>query len=181
MIVIIIAGFIVILLWMLFLVVSIFWIFCKSLKLQIMFWSKSWDTYFYAGCTHAVFFLSHEQKLIRSRSHFDCIQFDDIPDVLRPTSNSPVSLAGLSGSSQPRFRLAPGFPRRWVEDERHGGPRGGRDTTADGKISAKCCSFSAVSATIFARKYAFCSFFQNLPDYQAEIFKVCQNFANFAT
>ena len=31
-----------------------------------------------------------------------------------------------------------------------------------GKISAKCCSFSAVSAPIFARKYAFCSIFQNL-------------------
>ena len=40
-----------------------------------------------------------------------------------------------------------------------------------GKISAKCCSFSAVSAPIFARKYAFCSIFQNLPDFQAEILK----------
>ena len=30
-----------------------------------------------------------------------------------------------------------------------------------GKISAKCCSFSAVSAPIFARKCAFCSIFQN--------------------
>ena len=50
-----------------------------------------------------------------------------------------------------------------------------------GKISAKCCSFSAVSAPIFARKYAFDSIFQNLPDSQAEIFKICQNFANFAT
>ena len=50
-----------------------------------------------------------------------------------------------------------------------------------GKISAKCCSFSAVSAPIFARKYAFCSIFQNLPDYQAEIFEIQQIFANFAT
>ena len=41
-----------------------------------------------------------------------------------------------------------------------------------GKISAKCCSFSAVSAPIFARKYAFCSIFQNLPDSQAEIFEI---------
>ena len=47
-----------------------------------------------------------------------------------------------------------------------------------GKISAKCCSFSAVSAPIFARKYAFCSIFQNLPDYQAEIFEIWKNFAN---
>ena len=41
-----------------------------------------------------------------------------------------------------------------------------------GKISAKCCSLSAVSAPIFARKYAFCSIFQNLPDSQAEIFEI---------
>ena len=41
-----------------------------------------------------------------------------------------------------------------------------------GKISAKCCSFSAVPAPIFARKYAFCSIFQNLPDSQAEIFEI---------
>ena len=41
-----------------------------------------------------------------------------------------------------------------------------------GKISAKCCSFSAVSAPIFARKYAFDSIFQNLPDSQAEVFEI---------
>ena len=40
---------------------------------------------------------------------------------------------------------------------------------------------SAVSAPIFARKYAFCSIFQNLPDYQAEFFEIWQYFANFAT
>ena len=42
---------------------------------------------------------------------------------------------------------------------------------------AKFRSFSAVSAPIFARIYAFCSIFQNLPDYRAEIW---QFFANFA-
>merc|ERR1719359_1653503 len=42
-----------------------------------------------------------------------------------------------------------------------------RNLPVFGKISAKCCSFSAVSAPIFARKYAFCRIFQN--------------FANFAT
>ena len=46
-----------------------------------------------------------------------------------------------------------------------------RQRASVGKISAKCWSFSAVSAPIFARKYAFCSIFQNLPDYQAEILK----------
>ena len=45
----------------------------------------------------------------------------------------------------------------------------------------KCCSFSAVSAPIFAGKYAFCSIFQNLPDYPAENFEIWQYFANFAT
>ena len=35
-------------------------------------------------------------------------------------------------------------------------------------------SFSAVSKRNFAGKYAFCSIFQNLPDYQAEIFEIWQ-------
>ena len=57
---------------------------------------------------------------------------------------------------------------------RRGGARGRRrrQRASVGKISAKCCSFSAVSAPIFARKYAFDSIFQNLPDYQAEIFEI---------
>ena len=46
---------------------------------------------------------------------------------------------------------------------------------------AKCYSFSEVSAPIFASKYAFCSIFQNLPDYLAEFFYIWQHFANFAT
>ena len=53
------------------------------------------------------------------------------------------------------------------------GPRRRRRQRASvGKISAKCCSFSAVSAPNFARKYAFCSIFQNLPDSQAEFFEI---------
>ena len=48
-------------------------------------------------------------------------------------------------------------------------------------ISANFRSFSAVSAPIFARKYAFCSIFQNLPDFHTEIFEIWQNSANFAT
>ena len=43
-----------------------------------------------------------------------------------------------------------------------------------GKISAKCCSFSVVSAPIFTSKYAFCSIFQNLPEYLADIFEIWQ-------
>ena len=35
-----------------------------------------------------------------------------------------------------------------------------RQRASVGKISAKCCSFSAVSAPIFAKKYAFCSIFK---------------------
>ena len=52
-----------------------------------------------------------------------------------------------------------------------------------GKFSAKVHSFSAVSAPIFASKYAFCSIFQSLPDYLAEFFEIWQNlnFADFAT
>ena len=47
-----------------------------------------------------------------------------------------------------------------------------RQRASVGKSSAKCCSFSAVSAPIFARKYAFCSIFQNLPDSQAAILQI---------
>ena len=71
-----------------------------------------------------------------------------------------------------------------LEEERALGPHGPVRTArcrismmnsrVIGEISAKCCSFSAVSAPIFARKYAFCSIFQNLPDYQAEIFEIKQ-------
>ena len=45
------------------------------------------------------------------------------------------------------------------------------------EISAKIRSFSAVSAPILARKYAFCSIFQNLPDSLADFFEIWQNFA----
>ena len=53
-------------------------------------------------------------------------------------------------------------------------------------ISAEFRSFSAVSAPIFARKYAFCCIFQNLPDYPAEFLKfgkflqILQHLQNFA-
>ena len=50
-----------------------------------------------------------------------------------------------------------------------------------GKFLAKFRSFSAVSAPIFASKYALCSIFQNLQDYLAENFEIWQDFANFAT
>ena len=55
-----------------------------------------------------------------------------------------------------------------------------------GKFSANFRSFSAVSAPIFASKYAFCSIFQNLADYLAEMFEIkfwqiLSNFADFAT
>ena len=44
------------------------------------------------------------------------------------------------------------------------------------QIFGKCCSFSAVSAPIFAIKYAFCSIFQDLPEYLPAIFEIWQNF-----
>ena len=50
-------------------------------------------------------------------------------------------------------------------------PPGRQHDGRSAKISAKCCSFSAVSALIFARKYAFFSIFQNLPDYPLEHLK----------
>ena len=68
-----------------------------------------------------------------------------------------------------------------ARDAEEEGPEAVGYSPVFGKISAKCCSFSAVSAPIFARKYAFCSIFQNLPDYQAEFFEIWQDFANFAS
>ena len=50
-----------------------------------------------------------------------------------------------------------------------------------GNFLAKFRSFSAVSAPIIASKYAFCSIFQNLPDYLAEFFENWHHFLNFAT
>ena len=51
-------------------------------------------------------------------------------------------------------------------------PAGSATRRPIGKISAKCCSFSVVSAPIFASKHAFFSIFQNLPDYLAEFFEI---------
>ena len=48
------------------------------------------------------------------------------------------------------------------------------EAVLEGNTSAKFWSFSAVSAPIFASKYAFCSILQNLPDSQAEIFEIRQ-------
>ena len=94
-----------------------------------------------------------------------------------------------------RCPLGDAFPAR---HRRHPGGRGrgraelagelvaaGREPGPEfGKCSAKCRSFSAVSAPIFASKYAFFSIFQNLQDYLTEFFEICliwQNFADFAT
>ena len=109
------------------------------------------------------------QKLVEKRqSTSRCISqrrrassSGSIRSTVRRFARSPVSSSNLSARG-----------RRCL---------GRRQRAPVGKISAKCCSFSAVSAPIFARKYAFCSIFQNLPDSQAEIFEIWQNFANFAT
>ena len=77
-----------------------------------------------------------------------------------------------------RLHPAARLLRAWVQ---RGSRRRRGQRASVGKFSAKCCSFSAVSAPIFARKYAFCSIFQNLPDYQTEMFEIWQKFANFAT
>ena len=87
-----------------------------------------------------------------------------------------TSSEGLDSRSGPsRKRSAPGTASR------PGGPVG--EVPVFGKSSAKSCSLSAVSAPIFASEYAFCSIFQNIPDYPAECFEIWQNenFANFAT
>ena len=79
------------------------------------------------------------------------------PKPERPAARRPSGRAALSAAAAPRAAA-----RRLARRQR----------ASVGKISAKCCSFSAVSAPIFATKYAFCSIFQNLPDSQAEIFEI---------
>ena len=74
-------------------------------------------------------------------------------------------------------REDPGLAHEDAASRRKGALR--RPTS--GKFLAKCRSFSAVSTLIFARKYAFCSIFQNPSDYLAEIFEIWQHFADFAT
>ena len=83
------------------------------------------------------------------------------------------------GSERPVGLVRPGRPERALRAE--GLHSGGRcPLPIFSKFSANFRSFSAVSAPIFASEYAFCSIFQNLPDYLADIFEIWQNFATFA-
>ena len=91
----------------------------------------------------------------------------------RPAGRSPRPASWSRGSTKHDVLAVEKFAP-WQKRPR-------RQRASVGKSSAKCCSFSAVSAPIFARKYAFCSIFQNLPDSQAEIFVIWQHFAKFAT
>ena len=75
-------------------------------------------------------------------------------------------------------RRASGRLRRPRVTRRPG--RAGGQRASVGKISAKRCSFSAVSAPIFASKCAFCSIFQNLPDSQADFVFQFGKFCNFS-
>ena len=84
----------------------------------------------------------------------------------RPATQGPHGRRRVAASEHEKNELgAAGSTTRWLI----------------GKISAKCCLFWAVSAPIFASKYAFRSIFQNLPDYLIEKFEIWQNFADFAT
>ena len=92
------------------------------------------------------------------------------PNPLTPAqtsiSNAPASLSALG-------EVQSGGPEDFKPTKHQTSPlRPRRQRASVDKISAKCCSFSAVSAPIFARKYAFCSIFQNQPDYLAEIFEI---------
>ena len=114
---------------------------------------------------------------LRSGLHLNKFPFGPGPDITLPESelqNShrpPQVLLGAGTAA----RIAPGGRLEPDVDHRVGKRIGHPFETR--LISAKCCSFSAVSAPIFARKYAFCSIFQNLPDYLAKIFAIC-NFSN---
>ncbi len=78
-------------------------------------------------------------------------------------------------------RLDPDHPRLARPSGAAEGRKGRPKPSTGSLIGPKCCSFSAVSAPIFARKYAFCSIFRNLQDYQAEVFEIWLFFSNVAT
>ena len=103
----------------------------------------------------------------------ELIQFstEKYTNVAVPGKKEEVGAAGLGLRGCPRLRV------RALDDDQSIRAI----LPVFGKISANCCSFAAVSAPIFATKYAFCSIFQNLPDFQAEIFEIWQYFAIFAT
>ena len=95
-------------------------------------------------------------------------------NLSRDTSRGPgVPDAAAAASARARAPARAGMPTRRVITK--------LVVEICGKFSAQFRSFSAVSAPIFARKYAFDSTFQNLPDFQAETFEIWQNFTNFAT
>ena len=115
--------------------------------------------------------LSNADFLAKFR--FDTAENEPAKNLQKKSANFPISAtARLPRRSRPT-RTTRRAARFAEPDRRH------RSATRRpiGKISAKCCSFSAVSAPIFASKYAFCSIFQNLPDYLADNFEIWQTFA----
>ena len=78
--------------------------------------------------------------------------------------------ARREGAPGARGRKPAAGARRTTLDAGFGGTR--RVVANFGKFAAYFRSFSAVSAPNFTTKYAFCSIFQNLQDYQAEIFEI---------
>ena len=95
--------------------------------------------------------------------------------MLKYEDNTPGSLLRRLGRANfEQFAIAKSDGLRASPRAAPRGAPGARSATRRpiGKFSAKCCSFSAVSAPIFASKYAFDSIFQNLPDSQAEIFEI---------
>ena len=68
-----------------------------------------------------------------------------------------------------------GYGQWPMTDLQHGAPSMCRKALLNRVVAiffAKIRSFSAVSAPIFASKYAFCSVFQHLPEYLAEFFEI---------
>ena len=96
--------------------------------------------------------------------------FPHIVSRFDTAENEPSKVCRITRQSAPCRRCAfrrrstsasGGLRRRPCTPPRRGRP--GRTPERNlGKISAKCCSFSAVSAPIFASNYAFCSMFQDL-------------------
>ena len=116
-----------------------------------------------------------QQMKMLIRKQCDTQNFDEIVQEIRFIWRS--HRASAWGRSPDVCRLdeetvpAGGFDSEHIRDE----------LSRMSNFLAKCCSFSAVSAPIFASKYAFCSILQNLPDFLAKFFEIWQNFAKIST
>ena len=153
---------------------------------QTDFLLKCWDRSGAKACKSCRSWKVLSNAYFVAKFHFDAAENEPAKNlrIFAKSSavRSPISPGAVPEGAPKRGRAA------W--SRRRGGPAGSpfwgfrcarRPATSAtrrpiGKISAKCCSISAVSAPIFASKYAFSSICWDLQDYLADFFEIGQIF-----